>query len=138
ANRDHTLDAPLGEIAQRLGPAALLAEFRGPGAAEERAADLDDAAHVARAERPELSINQALPTLQHAVHRHALIERTAGDGADGRIHAGGVATTGKDRNVLHVSEIMTVCRSRVQIRRQPYRRAGDRFVWRPTLPGRLR
>ena len=31
-----------GRIAQRLGPAALLGKFRGPGIAEKRPADLDD------------------------------------------------------------------------------------------------
>ena len=109
ADHHHALDAALGEVAQRLGPAALLAEFRRSGAAQERAADLDDAAHVARTELAELTVDQALPALAHAVHRHALIERAARDGADGRIHAGRVATTRKDRDVLHESEIMTVC-----------------------------
>ncbi len=28
ANHHHTIDAPLGEVAKRLGPATLLAEFR--------------------------------------------------------------------------------------------------------------
>jgi alkanesulfonate monooxygenase SsuD/methylene tetrahydromethanopterin reductase-like flavin-dependent oxidoreductase (luciferase family) len=36
------------------------------------------------------------------------IERAARDGAYGRIHAGGIATTRKDRDVLHKCEIMTL------------------------------
>jgi hypothetical protein len=59
-NRNLTIDAPLAEVAQRLGPAAHLAKFRGPGTAEKRPADLDDAAHVARTELAELTIDQAL------------------------------------------------------------------------------
>src|SRR5438132_4948616 len=109
ANHHHAIDAPLGEVAKRLGPAALLAEFRGSSAAEKRAADLNDAAHVARIELSELTVDQALPTLEHAGDRHALIERTARDGAYGRIHAGGIATTRNDRDMLHKREIMTVC-----------------------------
>ena len=109
ADHHHAIDASLGEVAKRLGPATFLAEFRGPGAAEERAADLNDAAHVARTELPELTVDQALPTLAHAVDRHTLIERAACDGAYGRIHAGGITTTRKDRDVLHKSETMTVC-----------------------------
>src|ERR1700722_16512749 len=49
------------------------------------------------------------PALAHAIDRHAPIKCTAGDGADGRIHARGVTTTRKDGDVLHESEIMTVC-----------------------------
>jgi hypothetical protein len=94
----------MGEVAKRLGPAAFLAEFRGSGAAKKRAADLNDAAHVARTELPELTVDQALPTLEHAIHRHALVERAACDGAYGRIHAGGITTTGQYRDVLHESE----------------------------------
>ena len=110
ADHYHPIDAPLGEVAKRLRPATLLAEFRRSSAAEKRAADLNDAAHVARTELPELTLDQALPTLAHAVDRHALIERTAGDGADGRIHAGGITTTRKDRDVLHQFDIIAVCR----------------------------
>ena len=109
ADHHHAVDAALGEVAKRLRPAAFLAEFRRPGAAEKRAADLNDAAHVARAELPELTIDQALPTLEHAVYRHTLIERAACDGAYSRIHAGGITTTRKDRDVLHKFETMTVC-----------------------------
>ena len=82
ADHHHTIDAALGEVAKRLGPAAALAEFRGSSAAKERAADLNDAAHVARTELPELTVDQALPTLAHAVDRHALVERAARDGAE--------------------------------------------------------
>src|SRR5262249_1824242 len=65
--------------------------------------------HVARIELSELTVDQALPTLEHSRDRHALIERTARDGAYGRIHAGGITPTRKDRQVLHKSEIMTLC-----------------------------
>src|SRR6266404_65631 len=109
ANHHHTIDALLGEIAKRLGPATLLAEFRGPSTAKKRAADLNDAAHVPCTERSELTLDQALPTLAHSVDRHALIERTARDGAYGRIHAGRITTTRNDCDLLHKSEIMTVC-----------------------------
>src|SRR5262249_47433412 len=47
--------------------------------------------------------------LQHPVDRHSLIERTAGNGAYGRIHAGGVATARQDCDVLHATEIITGC-----------------------------
>src|SRR5205823_8037323 len=90
ANHHDPIDAPLGEVAERLGPAALLGKFRGPGTAEKRPADLDDAAHVARVELAELTVDQALSTLEHAGDRDTLIERTARDGACPRIHAGRV------------------------------------------------
>src|SRR4051794_16463205 len=48
ANYHHTVDAQLGEVAKRLGPATLLAKFGGSSAAEKRAADLNDAAYIAR------------------------------------------------------------------------------------------
>ncbi len=105
----HTVDAALGKVAERLGPAALLGKFRGPSTAEKRPADLNDAAHVARAQLAELTVDRALPTLEHAGDRHALVERTARDGADRRIHAGRVTTTRQDRDVLHKCEIMTPC-----------------------------
>jgi len=123
-NRNPTIDAPLGEVAERLGPAALLAKFRGPGTAEKRPADLDDAAHVARTELAELTVDQALPTLKHAGDRHALVERAARDGADRRIHVGGIATTRQDRDVLHECEIMTLCP------RSPRHGNGDRLMAR--------
>ena len=108
ANHHHTIDASLGEVANRLGPAAFLAEFRTSSAAKERAAELDDAAHVARTELSELIVDQALPTLAHAIDRHPLIERTTRNGTYGRIHAGGITTTRKDRDVLHESDIMNL------------------------------
>jgi hypothetical protein len=40
-------DMAVGESAKRLEPAALLAEFRSPGAAKERAPDLNDATGLA-------------------------------------------------------------------------------------------
>ena len=101
ADHHDTVDASLGEVAQRLRAAALLAELRGSGAAEKRAADLNDAANVARTERPELTLDQALPTLTDAVNCHALVDRAACDGTYGRIHSGGIATTCQDRDVLH-------------------------------------
>ena len=94
----------------RLGPAALLGKFRGPGTAEKRPADLDDAAYVARAELAELTLDQALPTLEDAGNGHALVERAARDGAYRRIHAGGIATTRQDRDLLHQSDIIDVSR----------------------------
>jgi hypothetical protein len=108
ADHHHTVDASLGEVAQSFRPATLLAKFRGSSAAKKRAADLNDAAYVTRTQRPELTVDQAPPTLTHAVHRHALIDRTARDGAYGRIHAWGVATTCQDRDVLHGSQVITV------------------------------
>src|SRR5439155_5011667 len=80
ADHHHPIDAPLGEVAERLGPAALLGKFRRPGTAEKRPADLDDAAYVARAELAELTLDEALPTLEHAGNGHALVERAARDG----------------------------------------------------------
>ena len=62
-NRSPTIDAPLGEVAQRLRPAARLGKFRGAGTAEKRPAYRDNAAHVTRAELSQLTIDQALPTL---------------------------------------------------------------------------
>ncbi len=106
ADHHHAVDAPLGEVAQSFGPAAFLAKFGGPGAAQKRAADLDDAAHVACAELAEMTVDEALPTLSHAIDRHALIERAAGDGADRRIHTGGIATTCEDRDVFHESQVI--------------------------------
>ena len=58
ADHHHTIDAVLGEVAKRLGTAALLAEFRGSSAAKERAADLNDAAHVARTELSDLTVDR--------------------------------------------------------------------------------
>jgi hypothetical protein len=52
------------------------------------------------------ALDEALPTLAHAVDRHAQIERAARDGADGGVHAGGVTTTRKDSDMFHKSEIM--------------------------------
>ena len=52
-------------------------------------------------EPPELTVDQALPTLAHAVDRHTLIERAARHGADRSIHAPGITTTREDRDVLH-------------------------------------
>ena len=69
--------------------------------AKKRSTGLNYAAHIARAEPLELAVNQTLPTLAHAVDRHALIERTAGDGAYGRVHAGGITATRKDRDLFH-------------------------------------
>ena len=109
ADHHQTVDAPLGEVAKRFGPAALLTEFHGASAAKECAADLNDAAHVARTEQSELTIDQPLPTLTDAVDRHALIERAARDGAYGCIHAGRIAAARKDRDMLHKFETMTVC-----------------------------
>ena len=68
---------------------------------QETCRHLNDATYVPRTEQPELTIDQALPTLTHAVNRHSEIERTARDGTDCRIHPGGIATTCEDRNVLH-------------------------------------
>ena len=110
ADHHDAIDAQLGEVAKRFGAAALVAEFGRSSGAEKRSADLNDAADVARTELLELAVNQALPTLAHAIDRHALIERTAGDRAYGRIHAGGVTTTRKDRDLLHQSGIIAVCR----------------------------
>ena len=64
---------------------------------------LDDAADVARIERADLIVDQALKALPHAVDGHALIEGAARDGANGRIHAGGVAAAGQDRNAFHAA-----------------------------------
>ena len=108
ANHHHTIDAALGEIAKRLGTATLLAEFRGSRTAEKRPADLNDAAHVAGTELSELTFDETLPTLEHSVDRHALIERTARNSAYRRIHTGGIATARQDRDVLHKTEIMPV------------------------------
>lgn len=88
-------------MAKRLGPAFLFAKFPGSSGAEKGAADLDDAAHVAGIELLELTLDQALPTLAHAIDGHALIERTAGNGPDGRIHTGSITTTGQDRDLVH-------------------------------------
>ena len=110
ANHHHPVDAALGKVAECPGPPAFLTEIRGSSTAKKRAADLNNAAHIARAELPELAVDKALPTLAYAVDRHALIERTARDGPYRRIHARGVTTACKDSNVFHESEITTVCR----------------------------
>jgi hypothetical protein len=60
---------------------------------QKRAADLNDATHVARTELSKLIVDQPLPTLAHSEDRHILIERAAGDSTYGRIHARGVTTT---------------------------------------------
>src|ERR1700758_3623778 len=70
ANRHHTIDALLREVAKRLGPAALVAEFGRTRGAQKRAADLNDAADVARTELSELTVDQAFPALAHSVDRH--------------------------------------------------------------------
>ncbi len=133
ANHHHTIDAPLGEVPKRFGPATLLAEFRGSSTAEKRTADLNDATDVPRIELSELTLDQALPTLAHSVDRHALIERTARDGAYGRIHARGITTTRKDCDVLHKSKIMTVCPGCPQ---QPRARKAPEFMFPLLLPQR--
>src|ERR1700733_214639 len=92
ADHHHPVDAPLSQVAKRLGPATLLPELRGTGTAKKRPADLNDTADIARTQLPELTVDQTLPTLPHAVTRHVLIQRTTRDGAYGRIHARGVTT----------------------------------------------
>ena len=79
---------------------------------------------TSRAQLSELTVDQALPTLEHSGDRDTLIERTSGDGAYRRIHAGGVATTRQDRDVLHECEIMTLCPG------SPRHGNGDRLMVR--------
>ena len=101
ADHHQPFDAVRGEVAQRLRAAALLAKLLRARAAEERAAHVDDAADVARVERADLILDQALEALPHAEHRHALVERAARDGANGGVHAGRVAAARQDRNAFH-------------------------------------
>ena len=98
----------MGEVAKRFGPAALVAEFGRTSGAQKRSADLNNASHVARTELAELTLDQSLPALAHSIDRHALIERAAGDGAYGRIHARGITATRQDRDLLHKSDIIAV------------------------------
>ena len=80
---------------------ALLAELLAARAAEEGAAALDDAAHVARAQRLDGVVDQALKAVADAEHLHAPVEGAARDGADGGVHARGVAAARQDCDALH-------------------------------------
>src|SRR5205814_2679248 len=53
ADHHQSIDRPVAEVAEGLGAAGRLGEFRAAGAAEDRAARLDDAADVPRRKRLE-------------------------------------------------------------------------------------
>jgi len=84
------------QIACGLAPAGHRAEDLAARRTEDRATQLQDAAHAAPVERLELlaTIHHSLPTLMDADDFTSLVQGTSGDGPDGRVHAGCVAATG--------------------------------------------
>src|ERR1700750_3083298 len=120
------MDIPLRKIAKRFGSADLFAKFYGSSGAEKGAANLNDAAHVAGIELLKLTLDQTLPTLAHAIDGHPLIEPTAGDGANGRIHAGSATSTRQHRDVLHRRKIIATRPNMVRPKCKPQTNSEDR------------
>ena len=78
----------------------LRAEFLAAGGIEHSPAAVDDAAHAPGIERQNIAVNQSVPA---AADADALDPETGGGarhGADGRVHAGGVAAGGEHADAL--------------------------------------
>src|SRR5262245_2750999 len=91
ADHHQTVDTVLGEVVQRAALTGLLAKLFRASATQKRAADLDDAADVARSQRADVVVDEALPAMAHAVDGDVAVERAAGDGTDGGVHARSIA-----------------------------------------------
>jgi len=98
ADHHQAIDTVQDQIAYGLAPAGHRAENLAARRAENRAAQLQDAANAAPVERLELlaTVHHALPTLMDADDFNSLVQSTSSDGPDSCIHARCVATAGNN------------------------------------------
>jgi hypothetical protein len=87
-----------------------LGELRAAGAAEHRAAGLDDAAHIPRGERVQVVGEKPGVAVVDAEHFPSLREAGAHDGAHGGVHARRVAAARQDCNLFHSGDSKVACR----------------------------
>jgi hypothetical protein len=101
ADDDEAVDAAGLEVQQRLVLHLARLELGAARAAEDGARALDDAADVAQAEGDDVVGDEARVAALDAEGLDAAVDRGAGDGADGRVHAGGVTAAREDSDLLH-------------------------------------
>jgi hypothetical protein len=103
ADDDQRVHAPLPQLAHRLAAAGVRLELRAAGAAQHRAAALNDAAHVAGAHGREVAGDKAREAVANAQHVPTVLDPRAHHGANGGVHAGGIAPAGQNGDASHSS-----------------------------------
>src|SRR6185503_1045434 len=100
ADDEQAVDADVAEVRQPLGARLRVLEPGVTRAAEERPAQPEDAAHVARAEHRDVlaAVDETTVAVAHAERLPAVAQPHAHDGPDGRVHAGGVSPAREDRD----------------------------------------
>ncbi len=101
ADDNKAVDFVLGQDFERLALALFLDEFRAAAGLQKSAGIADASRDDVVVEVHELVVEQPLVTVADADDVEALVEARAGDGPDGRIHAGGIAAGSEDCYALH-------------------------------------
>ena len=97
ADHDHGVDAVRLDRRPDAGVALAVDVRVASRRAEDRAAALEDAAHVLALERPHVPLHEAVPAVADADDLHPVGDgRTADDGADDRVEPGAVAAGGEN------------------------------------------
>ncbi|OPZ85445.1 MAG: hypothetical protein BWY76_01411 [bacterium ADurb.Bin429] len=99
---DHQpLNAGGAQVIHRLLKAFRRAEGLTTRAVQDGAALIDDARDGRCVHKGEIALDQALITVADADHLHPRADARADDGADGGIHAGGIAPAGEHCDTFH-------------------------------------
>src|SRR5512138_812216 len=96
------------ECVQRLAATFLSLEFRATGAAQERAALLDDATHRTCIQWLEIFLDQSCITVLDAEDFPTQLECATGYCPDRSVHTGRVAATGQYSGTFHHFLLMKV------------------------------
>jgi hypothetical protein len=104
ADDDEPIHFVLTENLSRTVADLALMKLLAPRRAEHRAALAQDPGDIAWHQRHQRVVEEAAVTALDPDDVGARGSPDQGDGTNGRIHAGGVATTGQDRDALHGSD----------------------------------
>ena len=97
ADHDHGVDAVRLDRPADARVAVAVNVGVSPRRAEDRAAALEDAAHVVAVERLHVPLHEAVPAVADADDLHAVGDgRAADDGANDRVEPGAIAAGGED------------------------------------------
>ncbi len=103
ADDDEGVDAGLDHVGIGLLAAFLGHERLGTGGLEDGAAALDGVGDGRGGELDELLVNQSLVAAHDADHIDIVVTGGAGDGTDGRVHAGCISSGSEDTDGIDMS-----------------------------------